>query len=93
VSTKRNVKTYQVDDPSRASLVGGLFAEKQKTLAGMRRPSSILVCNIRLLPAKVAGKVLVLDWLRTKPEKLFLIDETPGCGNFVSSCFQVSVTV
>jgi hypothetical protein len=59
----------------------------------MRRPSSILVCDIRLLPAKVAGKVLVLDWLRTKPEELFLIDETPDCGNFVSSCLEASVTV
>jgi hypothetical protein len=69
--------TYEVDNSSRAGLVGSLLAEVEETLSSVRRPGGVVVRNVWLLTTEVGGKVLGFDRFRTEPEKLLLENEAP----------------
>ena len=64
--------TYEVDKANWGTLLSGMLAEVEQTLAGLRRPGSVVVANLWLLATEVVGEALHLNGIGSEPEKALL---------------------
>lgn len=64
--------TYEVDKANWGTLLSGMLAEVEQTLAGLRRPRSVVVANLWLLATEVVGEALHLNGIGAEPEEALL---------------------